>query len=158
MSTEQELNDKIFLLNSEGLSPGKIAQKVRIKKSAVIEILGESKNNGLGDIVTQFTEVTGIKDLVEAVVDDCGCKARAAVLNKVFPNKKLKDLLTDDYNFLKSFFEPKKPTSVNIPTQTRLVEVFNHVFSAKREVSNCGPCLAGLVNQLEKIYYAANNQ
>ncbi len=158
MSTEQELNDKIFLLNSEGLSPGKIAQKVRLKKAVVIEILGESKNTGLGDIVTEFTEVTGIKKVVDAIVDDCGCKARAETLNKAFPNKKLNDLLTEDYLFLKSFFEPKKPNSVNMPTQTRLVEIFNHVFSAKRKVSNCGPCLAGLVNQLEKIYYAANNQ
>ena len=70
-----DINERVFELHSEGFKAGKIAQKLRIKKAVVLDILGEAGKEGLGDIVTQFTEVTGIKAAVEALVDDCGCSA-----------------------------------------------------------------------------------
>ena len=151
-----DINNKVFELHSEGFKAGKIAQKLRIKKAVVLDILGEAGKDGLGDIVTSFTEVTGIKSVVEALVDDCGCSARAEKLNDLFPNRKLNDLLTDQFDYLKTFFEPKRPTSVNAPQQKRLVEIYNHVFKAKRKVSNCSPCISEMVNELNKIYDRAN--
>jgi hypothetical protein len=153
-----ELNEKIFDLHDQGFKSGKIAQKLRIKKAVVLDVLGEAGKDGLGDIVTNFTEVTGIKSVVEALVDDCGCSARAEKLNDLFPNRKLNDLLTDQFDYLKAFFEPKRPSSVNAPQQKRLIEIYNHVFKSKRKVSNCGPCILGMINELNKIYDRANEQ
>lgn len=152
------VNEKIFELNDQGLKPGKIAQKLKVKKVIVEEILGQAgKSVGLGDVVESITRATGIKAVVDAVVDDCGCKARATALNKLFPNKKLRDLMNDQYYFLKSFFEPSQPGSVNRATQVKLVEIYNHVFSSKREVSSCGTCVANMVKQLKKVYDAATH-
>lgn len=148
-------NDKVFELNAEGFTAGKIAQKLRIKKAVVLDILGEAKNAGLGDIVTEFTEVTGIKKVVETLVDDCGCAARAEKLNKLFPNRKLNNLETEQFDFLKDFFTPKRPTSVDPKTQRELVAIYNHVFKSKRKVTNCSPCLVNLIDDLFKIYEGA---
>ena len=125
-----DINERVFELHSEGFKAGKIAQKLRIKKAVVLDILGEAGKEGLGDIVTAFTEVTGIKKVVEALVDDCGCSARAEQL--------------------------KRPTSVSSPQQKRLIEIYNHVFKSKRKVSNCGPCILGMINELQKVYDRAN--
>lgn len=148
-------NDRVFELNAEGFTAGKIAQKLRIKKAVVLDILGEAKNAGLGDIVTEFTEVTGIKKVVEAITDDCGCAARAEKLNELFPNRKLNNLETEQFDFLQDFFTPKRPTSVNSKTQRELVSIYNHVFKSKRKVTNCSPCLVNLIDDLFKIYEGA---
>lgn len=148
-------NDRVFELNAEGFTAGKIAQKLRIKKAVVLDILGEAKNSGLGDIITEFTEVTGIKKVVESITDDCGCAARAEKLNELFPNRKLNNLETEQFDFLSVFFTPKRPTSVNPKTQRELVDIYNHVFKSKRKVTNCSPCLVNLIDDLEKIYEGA---
>ena len=149
-----DINEKVFELHSEGFKAGKIAQKLRIKKAVVLDILGEAGKEGLGDIVTKFTEVTGIKAVVDAVVDDCGCKARAEKLNVLFPNRKLNNLENDQFDFLEDFFKTKV-TSVNSPTQKKLVEIYNYVFKSKRVITNCSPCLVSLIEDLEKIYEGA---
>ena len=77
----ENLNDRIFKLHAEGLSAGKIAQKVKVKKAVVTEILGTAANKGLGDVIETVTEATGIKAVVEALTDDCGCAARKEALN-----------------------------------------------------------------------------
>lgn len=154
----ESINVKVFNLHDEGFKAGKIAQKLRIKKAVVLDILGEAgKTEGLGSIIANVTEVTGIKAVVEAVTDDCGCKARAEKLNKLFPTRKLNDLLDAQYSFLETFFEGKRVTSVNSKLQKQLVDVYNHVFNAKREVSAFSPCVANLISDLKKIYEGANN-
>lgn len=51
------------------------------------------ESKGLGDTIEKITEATGIKTLVEKTtqvlnIEDCGCAARKARLNKLFPYKK----------------------------------------------------------------------
>lgn len=148
-------NEKIFQLNDEGLSAGKIAQKVKVKKAEVLEILGEAANKGAGDKVEQFTEALGIKAVVEEVFgDDCGCKARKEKLNKLFPNRKLNDLLNDQFDWLDQFFSANRG-SVSPAEQRKLVDIYNHVFNAKRKVSSCGPCVASISRELKAIYDGA---
>ena len=43
---------------------------------------------GWGDMVAKFTQVTGIKAVVEAITDDCGCEERRRRLNEMFPFSK----------------------------------------------------------------------
>ena len=155
-----ELNEKVFELHDQGIKAGKIAQKLKIKKAVVLDILGEAgKAEGIGDMIASFTEVTGIDKVAEAVADavgadDCGCKARAKKLNKLFPTRKLNDLSNEDYNYLNSFYSIKR-SSISAKEQKELVEIYNRVFNAKRVVSNCTPCVSKLVNELNKVYNEA---
>ena len=43
------------------------------------------KSKGLGDTIAKITTATGIKKVVEAITDDCGCKARQDWLNGKVP-------------------------------------------------------------------------
>jgi hypothetical protein len=43
------------------------------------------KSKGLGDTIGKITKFTGIKAVVEAVVEDCGCEARQNWLNGKVP-------------------------------------------------------------------------
>jgi hypothetical protein len=156
-----DVNEKIFLLNSEGLSPSKIAQKMKIKKAVVLDILGESANKGLGTKIADVTKALGLDVVAETVADalgadDCGCAKRAEDLNKLFPNRALNDLSIDDFNYLKEYFKVVH-TSVSMPVQIQLVGIFNRVFNAKRVVSTCSPCVANLTKDLKKIYGAVND-
>tara|TARA_R110001632_G_scaffold116060_2_gene227621 strand:- start:1666 stop:2139 length:474 start_codon:yes stop_codon:yes gene_type:complete len=156
-----EFNEKIFLLNSEGLSPAKIAQKMKIKKAVVLDILGESANKGLGTKIADVTSALGLDKVAETVADvlgadDCGCAKRAEDLNKLFPNRALNDLSVEDFSYLTEFFKANR-TYVNSKEQKELVTIFNNVFNSKRVVSNCSPCVANLIKDLKKIYGAVNN-
>ena len=156
-----DVNEKIFLLNSEGLSPSKIAQKMKIKKAVVLDILGESANKGLGTKIADVTKALGLDVVAETIADalgadDCGCAKRAEDLNKLFPNRALNDLSIEDFDYLTEFFKAKK-SSVSSKEQRELVNIFNRVFNAKRKVSNCSPCVANLTKDLKKIYGAVDN-
>ena len=156
-----DVNEKIFLLNSEGLSPSKIAQKMKIKKAVVLDILGESANKGLGTKIADVTKALGLDVVAETIADalgadDCGCAKRAEDLNKLFPNRALNDLSNEDFDYLTEFFKAKK-SSVSSKEQRELVGIFNRVFNAKRKVSNCSPCVANLTRDLKKIYGAVDN-
>lgn len=151
----ENLNERIFELNDEGKTPSQIARKLKIKTSEVKDILGEAANKGAGDKVEQITEALGIKAVVEQVFgDDCGCKARKETLNKLFPNRKLNDLLDHQYEYLEAFFASPK-SSVNRDDQVNLVEIYNHVFNAKRQVSSCGQCVASIIRELKLVYEKA---
>lgn len=151
-----EINDKVFELHSEGLTAGKIAQSLKIKKAEVLDILGDAADKGLGDKIEKFTEATGIKAVVEALVDDCGCAARKEKLNELFPTRTLADLSIEDNEYLTKFFSVKT-TSVDPKTQKELVGIYNRVFNAKRTVSNCSPCVANLIAELKLVYGKANS-
>lgn len=53
------------------------------------------KSKGLGDTIEKITTFTGIKAVVEAFVEDCGCEARKDWLNgKVsYDGKKVQKIL-----------------------------------------------------------------
>jgi len=156
MELTQEQNDKIFALNSEGLTAGKIAQKMRIKKAVIKDVLGEAANKGLGSKIQDVTAALGLDVVAETVAeavgaDDCGCAKRAESLNKLFPNRRLNDLSVEDYNYLDAFLA-SKPKSVNAEEQRKLVDIYNRVFNSKRTVSNCSPCVAKLLKDLKVIF------
>ena len=152
--------ERIFELNDEGFTAGKIAQKLKIKKTEVNLILGEAGSKGLGDKIEKITKATGIKAVVDTVAKaldtDCGCAARKETLNKLFPNRKLNDLSTEDYDYLTEWYSVKR-SSVNTQQQNMLVDIYNRVFNAKRKVSNCSTCIASVNRELRKIYDGANN-
>ena len=155
-----ELQEKIIKLQEEGFSAGKIAQKLKVKKAKVLEILGDNADNaGLGDTIGKVTEALGLDVVAETVAsvvgaDDCGCRARKSILNKLFPYKNMNKLTNENYEYLDNFFKVNV-SSVNTATQTKLVAVYNETFNAKRKVSNCSPCVVSLIKELRRVYDAA---
>ena len=55
----ENLNQRVFELFDEGVSAGKIAQKLKVKKSVVNDILGGANDKGLGDKIEKFTVLRG---------------------------------------------------------------------------------------------------
>jgi hypothetical protein len=149
-----DLNKEVFELFDSGKTAGQIARKLKVKKAVVTEILGGADDKGLGDKIEKFTEATGIKAVVEAITDDCGCAARKESLNKLFPNRKLNDLSIESYEWLKGWYSQPR-YSVKPTEQAKLVEIYNEVFNSKRVVSNCSPCIAAVNRELKSIYEAA---
>ena len=53
--------------------------------------MSQSASKGLGDDIEKITKATGIKKVVDTFAEltgiDCGCDARKAKLNKLFPQK-----------------------------------------------------------------------
>jgi hypothetical protein len=158
---KKDIQDKIVLLNDEGLTAGKIAQKLKVKKAVVLDVLGTNVNDGLGSTIEAITEATGIKAVVDkvskAVNKDCGCAARAQKLNEVFPYRKMSDLSNEDFSWLNAWFTETK-NSVTTEEQRHLVMIYNNVFNAKRVTSTCSPCVASMVRDLKKVYEAAANK
>jgi len=46
-----------------------------------------SEMEGMGDVIALVTEKTGIKKVVKALVEDCGCDERQEKLNVILPFK-----------------------------------------------------------------------
>lgn len=150
----ENLNKEVFELFDAGKTATQIAKKLKVKKSVVNDILGGANDKGLGDKIEKFTEATGIKAVVEAITDDCGCAARKESLNKLFPNRKLNDLSLESYEWLKAWYSQPR-SAVKPSEQQKLVDVYNEVFNAKRVVSNCSPCIASVNRELKRVYEAA---
>lgn len=155
------MNDKIIELHNEGFDAGKIAQKLKVKKAVVEDVLNETneQNQGFGDTVEKVLENTGIKNIVEKFTDatgiDCGCAARREWLNGLFPNRQMSDLSKEDYAYLTELF------SLNLSTLTReqnsrITEIYNSVFNAKQKATGCTPCAKTRVRELKRVYDRAS--
>tara|TARA_B110000238_G_scaffold189839_1_gene222387 strand:- start:61 stop:303 length:243 start_codon:yes stop_codon:yes gene_type:complete len=71
-------------------SPWGIRRKAEMEEE--LERYEKNKSKGLGDTLEKFTEMTGIKKLVETIEVEtgggCGCSKRKDKLNEMFPYKK----------------------------------------------------------------------
>ena len=116
----------------------------------------KKKPEGLGDVVEQITEKTGIKKAVEWIAGkDCGCEERKQKLNEMFP-KKPECLLEHEYNYLTEYFErhnEKKFTSKDVYD---LMKIHHRVLKFRPHV--CMNCNSGVkvmndvVSNLKKLY------
>ena len=118
--------------------------------------MAKRKAKGLGDTIEQITEATGIKAVVEvfskATGIDCGCDKRKETLNKLFPyNSNINCLTESDYNLLTSFLAPDKNTLT--PTEQLAVsDIYFNVFNYRLQLSSCGSCWKGKIDELRKVY------
>ena len=113
----------------------------------------ESKSKGLGDSLKKVAEATGIKAVVEAITDDCGCSERAERLNKLLPYKvKVVECLTEDeYSYLSDFFNDDKNYRIDSSTQSRMLKIYNRVFNQNQQRSNCDSCVRKIVSKLKEL-------
>jgi hypothetical protein len=110
---------------------------------------------GLGDTVEQITTATGIKAAVEmfskATGIDCGCDERKAKLNQLFSyNRNINCLTESDYNALTDLIAPSKDT-LTIEEQNVISEIYLNVFNYRLQLSSCGSCWKGKIDELRKV-------
>ena len=118
--------------------------------------MAKKKAKGLGDTIEQITEATGIKAAVEmfskATGIDCGCEERKAKLNELFSyTRKVNCLTESDYNVLTGLIDPKK-SSLTAEEQKQLSDIYFNVFNYRLQLSSCGSCWAGKVQELRQVY------
>jgi len=118
--------------------------------------MAKKNAQGLGDTIEQITEVTGIKKVVELFSSvtgiDCGCDERKAKLNKLFPyNGNINCLTEKDYNALTELIEPNK-IELTAQEQNLISEIYFNVFNYRLQLSSCGSCWAGKIQELRKVY------
>lgn len=118
--------------------------------------MAKKQAQGLGDTIEQITTATGIKKVVEvfskATGLDCGCDKRKETLNKLFPyNSNINCLTESDYNLLTTFLEPNKNT-LTPEEQSILSDIYYNVFNYRLQLSSCGSCWKGKIDELRKVY------
>ena len=118
------------------------------------EWLKNQESEGLGDVVENVLEKTGIAKVAKFLLgEDCGCDERRIKLNEMFPSQKPLCLEEDEYNFLTEYFE-KGSNVVKIQEQRNLLKIYNRVFRQKnaRETSSCASCVREMVSKLRRVY------
>lgn len=118
--------------------------------------MAKKKAQGFGDTLEQITEATGIKKAVEmftkATGIDCKCEERKAKLNELFSyTRKVNCLTESDYNVLTGLIDPKK-SSLTAEEQKQLSDIYFNVFNYRLQLSSCGSCWAGKVQELRQVY------
>lgn len=118
--------------------------------------MAKRKAKGLGDTIEAITEATGIKAVVEvfskATGIDCGCDKRKETLNKLFPyNSNINCLTESDYNLLGEFLNPNK-NSLTPDEQKIVSDIYFNVFNFRLQLSSCGSCWKGKIDELRKVY------
>ena len=119
----------------------------------------QNVSKGLGDDIEKITKATGLKKIVDTFADitgiDCGCDARKAKLNKLFP-KKIQPLclIEDEYNTLKVFFHGFDGREIKTLFQTPLSKIHSRVFQHKHYVPcTCSPKeWKAMIDDLNKLY------
>ena len=113
-----------------------------------------SKPKGLGDVVENITEATGIKKAVKAVVgDDCGCNERKELLNKLFPFRKdVKCLEESEQKWIEVVYN-RSNKSISFEDNKKICELYNKAFQpkTKKEWTSCPQCLNDMLNELYKL-------
>jgi len=117
----------------------------------------DKQSKGLGDTIAKITKATGIDKAVKFIAgEDCGCDERQIALNKAFRYKRPKCLLETEYYYLQYWFE-KNRTRVTPEEQKKLLEIYNRVFSAKKQMTSCSSCIININNELNSLYRTYGN-
>lgn len=112
---------------------------------------------GLGDIVEDFTEATGIKSIVKKVFgDDCGCNERKAKLNKIkiISKKKAVRCLTEDMYNEYNEYRKRRTLQYLYEDVTMLIRLYAHVFAIQYDQKRlCVGCSGTykIVKQMEDL-------
>jgi len=111
----------------------------------------KKKAEGLGDTIEQITEATGIKKLVKFIAgDDCGCDARKAKLNAMFPYNKPECLTEVEYNYLNETQVLYKNT-IKPSEQDEILRIYNRIFKVRQEPTSCASCLREIVVKMQRV-------
>jgi hypothetical protein len=120
----------------------------------------KKKPKGLGDVIENITETTGIKKVVKAISEatgvDCGCgdekSGRHKWLNELVPfGKRIIQCATDEQKaYLEALFS-KKPTQLSFSQQRELTAIYFHSYGINIEQSQCSDCWRSYLNDLKRL-------
>lgn len=111
-----------------------------------------NESKGLGDTLEKVFEATGIAKLVHFIAgEDCGCDKRKETLNKLFPYNNPLCLTESEYNYIDVFVQSKRD-DLKHAEQTQMLAIYNRVFRAKNEPTNCASCWRDIMNALKKVH------
>ena len=114
----------------------------------------KTKSKGLGDTVEKLTEATGIKKVVEAITDDCGCQERKDKLNKLFPYATT--MTPEQKSQYETIIKPQADKGVLSADAQRLAnDMYRDVLGFKARFTRCGSCLKERLVKLQKAYEAS---
>lgn len=119
----------------------------------------KKSNVGLGDALEAITKATGIKKVVEAVIDDCGCDERKEKFNKIplWSRRKVNCIEQDDYVWLKKLLT-NKSIKYTLDVRNRLLPIYTYVFNTKPiKDTTCVSCLNGYTKELRKYLEVYDN-
>lgn len=128
-----------------------LAYKSEVKYEEVKANIEKENSVGLGDVIQKVTEVTGIKKVVDAITEDCGCDDRKEKFNKVvlWKRRKVNCISQEDYVWVKELLR-RKPSRYTFEMRERLVSVHNEVLGTKHKNSKCIPCMRSLLENMQK--------
>ena len=133
----------------------------QLKKELTIE-----STVGLGDVVENITEKTGIKKLVNKITDDCGCDKRKTEWNRKLRFSSRRTIVrcfTDDHlkqweTFLKKNEKVLKSegyiTNVTETEKQLLIDIGKHIFAVdySSQLKGCSKCIKYLVVDINRVY------
>ncbi len=128
--------------------------KTASKKRKTTSKKTRKKSKGLGDTVEKLTEASGIKKVVEAVTDDCGCQARKEKWNKLFPYGKV---MTKEQKVVweEQVKQQWGKGVLNAEAQKAANNLYREIYRLKARFTRCGGCLKERLQKLEQAYDAA---
>ena len=119
------------------------------------------ESKGLGDVVKDVIQATGLDKLVEP---DCqACKNRQSMLNdwgdkvkdnlaRIFRGRKVKEMTDDDYSYLSEFLKDGIPSKISSIEQRRINEIYYNVSGIQKRNTSCSPCVVKVVKSLEVMF------
>jgi hypothetical protein len=120
-----------------------------------------NKSKGLGDVIENITEVTGVK----ALVGDCvGCNERKERLNRKYPNlKNAREFTEDELDYWRNFIEVRT-AKIERNTLLEICKIYSDVLSLKYWQPSCFSCggtirsVSNMIDKLDLIYKNQTNE
>ena len=127
-----------------------LAKKAEVQYEEVKANIDKENTVGLGDVVEKVTRATGVKKVVEAITDDCGCDERKDKFNKfvLWKRRKVNCIKQDDYVWIKDLLK-RRPSRYTFEMRERLVRIHNEVLNTKHKNTKCVPCMKGLLENMQ---------
>lgn len=124
------------------------------------------KPKGLGDVIENITEVTGIKKVVELFTPegkDCGCDKRKEKLNKLFPIKTKANCFTEEQFNAWSKFKEVKTKTIAHEKVLFICELYANIFNVPYWKPSCFACsgtaktIGTMIDKLDVVYNTYEN-
>jgi len=124
------------------------------------------QSKGLGDTIEKVLKKTGVKAIVEAITDDCGCDGRRDKLNEMFPRnvKAVRCMTPDQYKKYGEYIEGRTLNIWKDADITLLLAMYQYIFAIRYNPSDfCRTCqgtakkLLKITTHLDSVYNDYNN-
>ena len=108
-------------------------------------------SKGIGDSIEKVFKATGIDKVAKKILgDDCGCEERKEALNKLYPYART--FTKDEMKIYEEILPSIKNRRINKLEQKSLLKIYNKVFKARKEMTNCSSCINQTLKKLNEVY------